>query len=148
MVCFVGLLVRPRCEPLDWFKNVKKIEELKKTVLVGASPNQSRYAYLAATMLAEYNHDTVLLGIQKGEIGGNKILNIREKPAIENVDTITLYIGPQRQPEWYDYLLGLKPKRIIFNPGTENEDFENRAEQQGVEVLEACTLVMLRSRQY
>ncbi|HYI77099.1 MAG TPA: CoA-binding protein [Chryseolinea sp.] len=121
---------------------------MKKTVVVGATPNQSRYAYLAATMLAEYNHDTVLLGIQKGEINGNKILNIREKPILENVDTITLYIGPQRQPEWYDYLLSLKPKRIIFNPGTENEEFQNRAEQQGVEVLEACTLVMLRSRQY
>jgi len=121
---------------------------LKKTALVGASPNQSRYAYLAATMLAEYKHDTVLLGIHKGEIDGNKILNIREKPAIENVDTITLYIGPQRQPEWYEYLLSLKPKRIIFNPGTENEEFESLARRQGVEVLEACTLVMLRSRQY
>jgi uncharacterized protein len=121
---------------------------LKKTVVVGATPNQSRYAYLAATMLAEYNHDTVLLGIQKGEINGNEILNIREKPLLENVDTITLYIGPQRQPEWYDYLLSLKPKRIIFNPGTENEEFQNRAAQQGAEVLEACTLVMLRSRQY
>ena len=121
---------------------------LKKTALVGASPNQSRYAYLAATMLAEYKHDTVLLGIHKGEIDGNKILNIREKPAIENVDTITLYIGPQRQPEWYEYLLSLKPKRIIFNPGTENEEFESLARRQGIEVLEACTLVMLRSRQY
>ena len=121
---------------------------MKKTVVVGATPNQSRYAYLAATMLAEYNHDTVLLGIQKGEINGNKILNIREKPILENIDTITLYIGPQRQPEWYDYLLSLKPNRIIFNPGTENEEFQKRAEQQGVEVLEACTLVMLRSRQY
>ena len=121
---------------------------LKKTALVGASPNQSRYAYLAATMLAEYKHDTVLLGIHKGEIDGNKIVNIREKPAIENVDTITLYIGPQRQPEWYEYLLSLKPKRIIFNPGTENEEFESLARRQGVEVLEACTLVMLRSRQY
>jgi uncharacterized protein len=121
---------------------------LKKTVLVGATPNQSRYAYLAATMLGQYNFETVLLGIQKGEINGNKILDIREKPAIADVDTITLYIGPKRQPEWYDYLLGLKPKRIIFNPGTENDEFMNRARQQGVETLEACTLVMLRSRQF
>ena len=99
-------------------------------------------------MLSEYNHQTVLLGIKKGEVAGNKILNIREKPALENIHTISLYIGPHRQPEWYDYLLSLKPKRIIFNPGTENEEFQNRAEQQGVEVLEACTLVMLRSLQY
>lgn len=121
---------------------------MKKTVLVGAGPNPSRYAYLAANMLEEYDHDTVLLGIKKGDINGNKILDIREKPKIEGVDTITLYIGPQRQPEWYNYLLSLRPKRIIFNPGTENEEFQSLAEQQGVEVLEACTLVMLRSRQY
>jgi predicted CoA-binding protein len=123
-------------------------ENVKKTVVVGVSRNQSRYAYLAATMLAEYKHDTVLLGIQKGEIDGNEILDIRMKPVIENVDTITLYIGPHRQREWYDYLLGLKPRRIIFNPGAENDEFENLAEQQGVEVLRACTLVLLRSRQF
>lgn len=121
---------------------------MKRTVLIGAAPNPSRYAYLAANMLKEYNHDTVLLGIKKGDINGNQILDIRKKPPIEGVDTITLYIGPHRQPEWYDYLLSLKPRRIIFNPGTENEEFQNLAEQQGVEVLEACTLVLLRSRQY
>ena len=121
---------------------------MKKTVLVGATPNQARYAYLAATMLAEYKHDTVLLGIQKGDVNGNKILDIREKPSINDVDTITLYIGPHRQPQWYDYLLSLKPKRIIFNPGTENDEFETLATEQGVEALQACTLVMLRSRQY
>ena len=121
---------------------------MKKTVVVGASTNQSRYAYLAATMLAEYNIETVLLGIKKGDINGNEILDIREKPSIADVDTITLYIGPRRQAEWVDYLLGLKPKRIIFNPGTENDEFENRAKKQGIETLEACTLVMLRSRQF
>lgn len=121
---------------------------MKKTVLIGATPNPSRYAYLATNMLSEYQHETVLLGIKKGEINGNKILDIRDKPAIEGVDTITLYIGPHRQPEWYNYLLSLKPKRIIFNPGTENEEFQRMAEQLGVEALEACTLVLLRSRQY
>ena len=99
-------------------------------------------------MLAEYDHETVLLGIKKGDIDGNQILNIRERPLITDVDTITLYIGPQRQPEWYDYLLGLKPKRIIFNPGTENAEFEALAEKQGIEALEACTLVLLRSGQF
>ncbi len=121
---------------------------MKKSIVVGATPNQARYANLAARMLAEYNHDTVLLGIQKGEINGNKILDIRERPVITEVDTITLYIGPPRQPEWYDYFLSLKPKRIIFNPGTENPEFEQLAEQHGIETLEACTLVLLRSRQY
>lgn len=117
-------------------------------MIIGATPNPSRYAYLATKMLAEYRHDTVLLGIKKAEINGNKILDIRDKPVIEGVDTITLYIGPHRQPEWYNYLLSLKPKRIIFNPRTENEEFEKMAEQQGIEALEACTLVLLRSRQY
>ena len=75
---------------------------MKKTVLVGATPNPSRYAYLAASMLAEYDFETVLLGIKKGDVDGNEILNIREKPDVADVHTITLYIGPQRQPEWYD----------------------------------------------
>ena len=99
-------------------------------------------------MLAEYNFEAVLLGIHKGEINGNTILDIRQKPVIDDVDTITLYIGPRRQPEWYDYLLDLRPKRIIFNPGTENDEFKKLARQRGIETLEACTLVMLRSRQY
>jgi predicted CoA-binding protein len=128
-------------------KNASAIDK-KKTVVVGATTNPGRYAYLAANMLKEYNHDVVPIGIKTGEVAGSSILNIREKPKIEAVDTVTLYIGPRHQPEWYDYLLGLKPRRIIFNPGTENEEFEKRAEAAGVEVEEACTLVLLRSRQF
>jgi predicted CoA-binding protein len=120
----------------------------KKTVVVGATTNPGRYAYLAANMLKQYQHEVVPLGIKTGEVAGKPILDIRERPKIEGVDTITLYIGPQRQPEWYDYLLELKPRRIIFNPGTENEEFEKRAEAAGVEVEEACTLVLLRSKQF
>jgi uncharacterized protein len=121
---------------------------MKKTVIIGASPNPSRYAYLAADMLMEYQHEIVPVGIKKGELFGHQILDIRKKPPIDHVDTVTLYIGPQHQPEWYDYILSLKPNRIIFNPGTENEEFETLAEQNGVEALEACTLVLLRSHQY
>ena len=121
---------------------------MKKTVIIGATTNPGRYAYLAARMLKEYNHEIVPVGIKEGAVFGTPILNIFEKPAVSDVDTITLYIGPKHQPEHYDYLLGLKPKRIIFNPGTENEEFINRAEAQGVEALEACTLVLLRSHQY
>jgi uncharacterized protein len=121
---------------------------MKKTVIIGATPNPSRYAYLAAQMLTNYNHEIVPMGIHKGSVSGKDILDLREKPAIKDVDTVTLYIGPQRQPEWYDYILSLKPKRIIFNPGTENDEFEQMAEEKGVEALEACTLVMLRSLQY
>jgi predicted CoA-binding protein len=121
---------------------------VKKTVIIGATTNPGRYAYLAARMLTEYNHEIVPVGIKDGAVFGREILDIFKKPQINDVHTVTLYIGPQRQPEHYDYILSLKPKRIIFNPGTENNEFIERAEKQGVETLEACTLVMLRSLQY
>ncbi|HZX74807.1 MAG TPA: CoA-binding protein [Cyclobacteriaceae bacterium] len=121
---------------------------MKKTIIVGATNNSSRYAFLAAQMLDEYGHEIVPLGIKKGEVMGKSILNIKEKPHVSDINTITLYIGPDKQPEWYDYLLSLKPKRIIFNPGTENEEFEKKAREKGVEAIEACTLVMLRSNQF
>ena len=120
----------------------------KKTVIIGATPNQGRYAYLAAGMLTEYDHEIVPMGIKTGEVFNKPILDLRGKPKVDGVDTVTLYIGPRHQPEWYDYILSLKPKRIIFNPGTENEEFEQRAEAEGVEALQACTLVLLRSHQF
>jgi uncharacterized protein len=120
----------------------------KKTVIIGATPDPSRYAYLAAQMLTEYGHEIVPISIKTGTVLGVDILDIRQRPVIDGVDTVTLYIGPQRQPEWYDYILSLKPRRIIFNPGTENEVFEKMAEEHSVEALEACTLVLLRSHQY
>ncbi len=119
-----------------------------KTVIVGATTNTSRYAYMAASMLDEYNHEFVPLGIKKGEVFGKNIMDIREAPSIADVDTITLYIGPQHQPEYYEYLIGLKPRRIIFNPGTENPEFESLLVQHQIEPIEACTLVMLRTGQY
>jgi uncharacterized protein len=122
---------------------------MKKTVIVGSGPNQGRYAYLAAQRLAQYGHEIVPLGMKKGMVIDKEILDIRKKPAITGVDTITMYIGTWRQdPEWVDYLLSLKPKRIIFNPGTENPEFEKKAEAAGIETVEGCTLVMLRSGQY
>ena len=120
----------------------------KKTVIVGSSTNKGRYAWLAAQMLTEYGHPIVPLGIKQGEVFGEEILDIRAKPVIQDVDTITLYLSPVKQKEWYQYLLDLKPERIIFNPGTENEEFEQLARERGVNVEEACTLVMLRSKQF
>jgi predicted CoA-binding protein len=120
----------------------------KKTVIIGASPNPARYAYLAAENLHRKGHDFVPVGVRKADVLGKPIRQIFDKPAVPDVDTITLYIGPQRQPEWYEYLIGLKPKRIIFNPGTENPEFEKMAEEKGIEVVEGCTLVMLRTGQY
>lgn len=120
----------------------------KKTVVIGATPDPSRYAFMAMRMLGDYKHEAVPVGIKKGEVLGKSILNLREKPPIEGVDTVTLYIGPQNQPEWYDYILGLNPKRIIFNPGTENDELEKLAGERGIEAVEGCTLVMLRSQQF
>ena len=119
-----------------------------KTVVVGATPNPSRYAYLAAGMLKEYGYEFVPIGIKSGVIHGEAIIDLRKRPWIDNVDTITLYIGARHQPEWYDYLISLKPRRIIFNPGTENPEFESLLKQRGIEPEEACTLVLLRTGQY
>ncbi|UII31599.1 CoA-binding protein [Fulvivirga ulvae] len=121
---------------------------MKKTAIIGATTNPGRYAYLAARLLTDHGHEIVPIGIKQGEVFDKQILNIKEKPHVEDVDTVTLYIGPQNQPEWYDYILSLKPKRIIFNPGTENYELEKLAHKQGIETEEACTLVMLRVGNY
>ena len=120
----------------------------KKTVVLGASTNASRYSYIASGMLSEYGHEIVPVGLRHGTIFGKEILNIREFPEIKDVDTVTLYIGPANQADLFDYIPKLKPKRVIFNPGTENEALEDVLKQKGIEPLEACTLVMLRTRQY
>lgn len=114
-----------------------------KTVIIGSVPKPYRYAYQAATMLAERDFEFIPMGIQKGEVLGKQIISIYDFPEIEAVETITLYINPTRQKEWYDYMISMAPKRIIFNPGTENEEFKRLAQEAGIECIEACTLVML-----
>ena len=115
----------------------------KKTIIAGATPNVMRYAYKAAELMNKHSVPFVPVGIKKGEVFGHEILNLQEKPFIPDVDTITLYIGTNNQEEWYDYWLSLNPKRIIFNPGTENFVFEKMVREKGIEVLHACTLVLL-----
>lgn len=117
-----------------------------KTLVVGASPNPSRYSNKAVRLLKMYGHEVVPLGIRDGEIDGLKI--IKGKPDISGIHTVTLYVGQARQPDYYEYLLGMKPKRIIFNPGTENTEFIRLAEKQGIETIQNCTLVMLNSDLY
>lgn len=119
---------------------------MKKTMIIGATPNPSRYAYLAAHRLKSHGHDIVNIGIKKGEVAGQPIEEAAEAPT--DIDTVTLYIGPRVQPEYYDYILDTRPKRIIFNPGTENPELENLARQHGIEPVEACTLVLLGIGQY
>ncbi len=120
--------------------------EKKATLVVGASPVTSRYAYLATVRLQAHGHPVHLLGKQEGSIGGASIT--RRIPDGIAVDTITLYVSPPHQEELIAPLLALHPKRIIFNPGTENRGFEEAARAQGVEVVEGCTLVMLAAGQY
>ncbi len=119
-----------------------------KTVIIGATPNSSRYAFLAAEMLDRNKIEFVPLGIKKGQVLGRTILDIRERPILKDVHTVTLYIGPQHQPEWYKYILSLKPTRIIFNPGSENQEFEELVNSSGIDAIQACTLVMLRTGQF
>jgi len=118
----------------------------KKTVVIGASANPERYAYKAVLALQKNNHDVVPVGLKEGEINGIKI--ITGKPAITDVDTVTLYVGPQNQAAWMDYIFSLNPKRIVFNPGTENLEFQKLAASKGIETPEACTLVMLSIGNY
>ena len=119
---------------------------MKKTLIIGASPNPSRYAYKAAHMLRRFNHEIVNVGIKKGEVAGVEI----EKPGIthNDIDTITLYIGPALQAQYHDYIIQTKPKRVIFNPGAENAELEVLLKQNDIEAVEACTLVLLSTGQY
>jgi uncharacterized protein len=119
---------------------------MKKTIVLGATPDSSRYAFLAANKLVRYGHEIINVGIKKGEVAGVPI----EKPEYihSEVDTITMYVGSRNQESLYNYILSINPKRIIFNPGTENPELELLAEQKGIEVVLGCTLVMLSTGEY
>lgn len=119
---------------------------MKKTLIIGATNNPGRYANLAANRLTAYGHDIINVGIKTGEVAG---VPIEKAGKIHSdVDTITLYVSPQHQSEYFDYILETKPKRIIFNPGTENPELESLAEENGIETMDACTLVLLSTGQY
>ncbi len=119
---------------------------MKKTLVLGASTKPERYGNIATRRLKLYNHEVVPVGNRAGEIDGIEIL--LGKPEVDDVDTITLYLNPKRQVEFYNYIIGLKPKRIIFNPGTENPELVKLARQHGIESEIACTLVLLSVGQY
>ena len=119
-----------------------------KTVIIGASPNPDRVAFQAAGMLKAHGYEFIPVGIKEGEVLGKKILSQAQLKELSEVDTVTLYIRPDLQSDSYSDILNLKPRRIIFNPGTENPEFESLAQQNGVEATEACTLVLLSTGQY
>ncbi len=117
-----------------------------KTLVLGASEKPERYSNMAIRRLVQHKKAVVAVGNKIGEVEG--VLITKEIPQREDVDTITLYLNPQNQKEYYAQLLALQPNRIIFNPGTENPELETLANAQGIETLEACTLVMLSTGQY
>jgi hypothetical protein len=122
------------------------MNEKKKTLVLGASENPSRYSFLALQRLQSHRHPVVAIGKKKGVVGDVAIET--EKKEWKDVDTVTLYLNPMHQKQYYDYIISLKPKRIIFNPGAENEELVELAVQKGIRPVEACTLVMLATNQY
>jgi predicted CoA-binding protein len=118
----------------------------KKTLVLGASENPARYSFLAINSLRKHQHDVEAIGRKIG-----KVLDVdisTDKKPLQSVDTVTLYINPNNQKEYYDYILSLQPKRIIFNPGAENDELYHLAQKNGIQPLEACTLVLLSTGQY
>lgn len=118
----------------------------KHTLVIGASENTERYSNKAIRKLVQYNHPVTAIGNREGKVEG--ISFSKTRPNLTDIDTVTMYIGPAHQEEYVDYIFSLHPKRIIFNPGTENDEFEAKAAQQGIQVMEACTLVLLSTGQY
>lgn len=119
---------------------------MKKTLVIGASPNPSRYAYVAINRLLDKGIEVVALGRRAGMVGDVEIQTT--KKLFQGIHTVTLYIGPQHQPEFYDFIIELKPHRVIFNPGTENPEFYQILRKKNIEAEVACTLVLLGTNQY
>ncbi|MFC2104591.1 CoA-binding protein [Bacteroidota bacterium] len=119
---------------------------MKKTLVLGASPNPIRFSHKAVKSLVRHGHEVVPLGIREGDIMWQKI--IIGKPKLNDIDTITLYLNPENQKEYYDYIIEISPKRIIFNPGSENQELIELAMKNDIEVSIACTLIMLNSNKY
>ncbi len=119
---------------------------MKKTLVLGASSKPDRYSNLAVKKLKRYGHEVIAVGRLKGKIDDVEITN--EKTELKDIDTVTLYLNPNNQKEFYDYIVSLKPKRIIFNPGTENDELAKIANTNNIQTIEACTLVLLSVGQY
>jgi len=119
---------------------------MKKTLVLGASDNPSRYSYLAINRLRQEGHEVVAVGRKQTTVAD---VHVEDHPLpFDNLDTVTLYLNSRHQKEYYQYILSLQPKRIIFNPGAENEELAELARQHNILPLEACTLVLLSTGQY
>ncbi|GGW71109.1 hypothetical protein DFQ11_10722 [Winogradskyella epiphytica] len=118
----------------------------KKTLVIGASTKPERYSNIAINRLRSHGHEVKAFGLRSGVVGDVTIDT--NMMAYKAIDTVTLYLNPKRQELYYDYIIGLKPKRVVFNPGTENPEFYNLLEQEGIDYEVACTLVLLSTGQY
>lgn len=121
-------------------------QKSKRTLVIGASENPARYSYLAIKKLLAHGHEVLAIGNKKGEV--EQVTIETEKIPFKDIDTVTLYLNPTNQKPYYDYILSLKPKRVIFNPGTENGELERKLSSHENNIMEACTLVMLSTGQY
>lgn len=119
-----------------------------RVLVLGASTNEERYSNLAVKRLKKYGHEVIAVGNKTGEIEDIPIIVNPTADSVKPIDTISLYIGPQNQKQWEDFIISVNPKRIIFNPGTENAEFENKLSKLGIEVVEYCTLMLLQSGQF
>lgn len=119
---------------------------MKKTLVLGASDNPARYSYKAVSSLLRNGHSVIAVGNKKSAVMGIEIS--KEFPEAGSVETVTLYLNPTNQRPYYEAIIYLNPRRIIFNPGTENPELEQLAEDAGIKTIEACTLVMLATGQY
>ncbi len=117
-----------------------------KVLIFGSSTNPERYSYKASEMLLQYGHEIVQVGRREGHANDHPIL--AGHPKVDQIDTLTLYMNPTALLEHQDYLIGLEAKRVIFNPGTESAELAKAFKENGSEVLNACTLVMLRTNQF
>lgn len=117
-----------------------------KTLVVGASLKEERYSNKAIQMLREYGHEVVAHGLKEGKVLDVDIF--KEWKSYTDVDTVTLYLNPARQEEFYEAIVKLHPRRVIFNPGTENKEFVSLLTKNNIQSEEACTLVLLRTEQY
>ena len=118
----------------------------KTTLVLGASPKPERYSNLAVKKLLAYDIPVVAVGLREGEIEGVRIQKLF--PDVSDIHTVTLYIGLKNQSTYYDYIFKINPKRVIFNPGTDNTEFENSLRTHGIQVVRGCTLIMLDNGTY
>lgn len=122
------------------------MSEQKQTLVIGASENPDRYSYMAIQLLIQHGHSVKAIGRKKAIVFDIPIET--EKQFFKDIHTVTLYINLDYQKEFEEYILALQPKRIIFNPGTENAAFEEKVKKAGIEPMQACTLVLLNTGQY